>query len=130
MSFGDIVIDIFYEPQLFNHENDKFEEKEILKLKNLTKKYDKSFWSKANRIMFTNCYLKLYSNYYPWTSSYKIEKKIEYGLKIINECNLNQLSIRENNNPEMKILKEKYDFYPNMQHLWDYVEDIEKENKK
>lgn len=119
LSFGDIEIDIYFEPQIIN---DNIENIDELKLRNLTKQYDKTFWSKADRTIFAFDRLKLFFNYYPWTNSKKIEKRIESGLKILDENHLKPFSIRSINKPEHKILEERLYFLPNMEVIWEHIE--------
>ena len=114
LSFGDIVISIFFEPQILDNDINKFD---IIKLKKLTKTYDKSFWLKNNRTIFTFCEMKLYHNYYPWSTSKKIEKKIEKGLQILDENRLEAFSINCIENTEYKSLQKLNAFNPNMQHI-------------
>lgn len=120
LSFGDIEIDIYFEPQLIN---DNIESIDELKLRNLTKLYDKTFWSKTNRTIFAFDRLKLFFNYYPWTNSTEIEEKIDFGLKILEENNLKPFSIKSINKPEHKILEERLYFLPNMEYIWKHLEE-------
>ncbi len=131
LSFGDIVIDVFYEPQILldDFEDANYVMLKLKKMKVLTNVYDKSFWSKSKRITFTLFNLQIYLNYYPWTSSEKIISKIEFGLKILEENNLKPFSINNIENPEFKILNDQNYFYPSMPHIWDYLEKTKKENK-
>lgn len=73
LSFGDIEINIFYKPQLFENDINKID---IDKLKRLNKKYDPFYTSKIKRYAFTFDRLKVSINYYPWTSSHKLKKRL------------------------------------------------------
>ncbi|QIG88530.1 hypothetical protein G6R40_02130 [Chryseobacterium sp. POL2] len=119
LSFGDIEINIFYEPQFI--END-FNRVNINKLKALNKKYDKSFWSKTKRIMFTLDCLKVCFNYYPWTKSDKIEREIIIGLKILNDTDLSPFDLRNIKNKDLRQKELEGCFYPDMQFIWEYLE--------
>ncbi len=119
LSFGDVEIDIYFEPQIIDDNVEKIDE---LKLRNLTKQYDNTFWSKNNRVIFAFDRLKLFFNYYPWTDSKKVENQIEFGLKILNENNLKPFSLHSIEKPEFKTLEERFYFHPNMEYIWKYIE--------
>lgn len=128
LSFGDIVIDILYEPQIKQEhlKNAKSVKLTLKTMKSFTKIYDKSFWSEANRVIFALFKLQLYFNYYPWTSSKKIMQKINFGLKILDQHNLKPISIKNIKNSEFQIFEEE--FYPNTQHINEYLEATNKKN--
>jgi len=120
MSFGDIEIDIFFQPQIFNNVIDD------LKIKDLNKKYDKTFWSKAKRTIFGFDRLKIFINYYPWTTSSKIENEIKRGLEILRDNNLEPFDIKNIKDKELINLEKDGYFLPNMEYIWEYIE----KNKK
>ena len=123
LSFGDIEINIFYEPLLLDK---KEGEVNIQLLKDLNKKYDKTFWSKRKRTRFCVSQLKIYFNYYPWTKSTRILNEINRGLKVINENNIIPLDINEIKDQYLMEAKENGHFLPWMQHIWEYLEENEK----
>lgn len=119
-SFGDIEIDIFFQPQIIGSTVD---EKNI---KFLNNQYFNFFGSDAKSIGFTYDRLKICFNYYPWTTSAKIEKEILNGLEILKEHNLKPFDISNIKTQELIDLDKDGCFLPDMEHIWDYVE----ENKK
>lgn len=119
LSFGDIEINIFYEPQFI--END-FNQVNIKKLTALNKKYDKTLGLRTRRIMFTLDCLKICLNYYPWTKSKRIEEEIARGLKIIDETDLQPFDLKNIRNKDLKQKEIDGCFYPDMQYVWEYIE--------
>ncbi|MBW8523253.1 hypothetical protein K0U91_10775 [Chryseobacterium chendengshani] len=115
LSFGDIEIDVFYKPQLFENDIDKE------KLKILNKKYDGFFSSKTKRHVFTFDRLKVFINYYPWTTSHKIDKEIYKALDILKENGLESFDIK-NISPEYINLEKDGCFYPSMEYIWENFE--------
>lgn len=120
MSFGDIEIDIFFTPQIFNNIIDD------VKINKLNKKYDKTFWSKTKRTIFAFDRLKIFINYYPWTKSTKIENEISRGLEILRENKLEPFDIRNIKDNELANLEKDGYFLPNMEYIWEYIEKYEK----
>lgn len=114
MSFGDIEINVFYKPQLFEKDINKID---IETLKKLNKKYDKTFGSKTKRYAFTFDRLKVCFNYYPWTTSHKIDKEIYKALDILKENGLELFNIHKIS-PEYLSLEKEGCFYPNMEYIW------------
>ncbi|MCB9202346.1 MAG: hypothetical protein H6604_04765 [Flavobacteriales bacterium] len=120
LSFGDIEINIFYEPEIIDND---FEKINLKKLKLLNKKYDKSILkSKTKRTFFTYDSLKICFNYYPWTKSEKIENEISRGLKILDEENLKPFDLKNIQNKELKQKESEGYFRPNMQYIWEFHE--------
>ena len=115
-SFGDIEINLFFEPQIVNRFIDK------QKIKQLNRKFDKSFWSKTKRTIFAFDRLKIFINYYPWTKSEKIEKEIERGIKILEQNKLNSFDIRNLKTNELLHFEQNGYFLPNMEYIWEYYE--------
>ena len=118
-SFGDIVIDIHYEPQIIDNDFNKIN---FEKLKPLNKKFDQTLWSKTKRTMFTLDCLKICFNYYPWTKSEKIEKEISRGLQILNESDLRPFNIKNIQDKDLRQKEIEGYFYPNMQYIWEFQE--------
>lgn len=118
LSFGDIEINIFYKPQLFENDINKID---IDKLKRLNKKYDPFYTSKIKRYAFTFDRLKVSINYYPWTSSHKIEKEITKALNILKENSLEPFDIYKISFEYIDIEKDG-GFYPNMEYIWENFE--------
>ncbi len=117
-SFGDIEIDTFFEPQMIDGNSENIDE---LKFRNLAQKYVVTLWSKANRTILVFDRLKLFFNYYHWTNSKKMEKRIESGIKIFDENNLKSFSINSINKHKHKILEEILYFLPNMEFIWEHI---------
>ncbi len=118
MSFGDIEINIFYKPQLFEKDINKID---IENLKKLNKKYDKTFWSKTKRYGFSFDRLKVCFNYYPWTTSHKIDKEIYKALDILKDNSLEAFNIHKVPAEYFNLEKDGC-FYPNMEYIWDNFE--------
>lgn len=118
MSFGDIEINVFYTPQLFEKDINKID---IEKLKKLNKKYDKTFWSKTKRYGFSFDRLKVCFNYYPWTTSHKIDKEIYRALDILKENSLEIFNIHKIPSEYLSLEKDGC-FYPNMEYIWENFE--------
>ncbi|MDF2553431.1 MAG: hypothetical protein K0R77_2706 [Chryseobacterium sp.] len=117
-TFGDIEINLFYKPQLFDNDIDKID---VEKLRKLNKKYDSFFSSKTKRYAFTFDKLKVAINYYPWTTSDKIDKEIFKALDILKENGLEIFDIRKI--PlEYSHLQKDGAFYPNMEYIWENFE--------
>ena len=119
LSFGDIEINIFYEPQIIENDYSKIN---IENLKPLNKKYDKTLWSKMKRTMFTYDCLKICFNYYPWTKSEKIEQEISRGLQILSETDLKPFNLRNIQDKDLRQKEIDGFFYPNMQYIWELQE--------
>jgi len=119
LSFGDIEINIFYEPQIIENDYSKIN---IEKLKPLNKKYDKTFWSKTKRTIFTYDSLKIFFNYYPWTKSEKIEQEITRGLHILSETDLKPFNLKNIQDKDLQQKEIEGFFYPNMQYIWEMQE--------
>ncbi|TDX83338.1 hypothetical protein [Epilithonimonas xixisoli] len=119
LSFGDIEINIFYEPQIIESDYSKIN---VEKLKPLNKKYDKTLWSKMKRTMFTYDCLKICFNYYPWTKSEKIEQEISRGLQILSETDLKPFNLRNIQDKDLRQKEIDGFFYPNMQYIWELQE--------
>ncbi len=115
LSFGDIEINIFYKPQLLEMDNQKID---IEKLKKLNKKYNSFFSSKTKRYAFDFDRLKVSINYYPWTTSHKIQKEIYKGLDILKEQGMPPFDIRKVS-PEYIHIEKGGWFYPNMEYIWE-----------
>jgi Ca2+/Na+ antiporter len=118
LSFGDIEINIFYKPQLFENDINKID---IEKLKKLNKKYDKTFWSKTKRHRFSFDRLNVCFNYYPWTTSHKIDKEIYKALDILKENGLEYFNIHKIPSEYISLEKDGC-FYPNMEYIWENFE--------
>jgi len=118
LSFGDIEINVFYKPQLFENDINKID---IEKLKKLNKKYDKTFWSKTKRHRFSFDRLKVCFNYYPWTTSHKIDKEIYKALDILKENGLEHFSVHKISSEYINLAKDGC-FYPNMEYIWENFE--------
>lgn len=118
LSFGDIEIDVFYKPQLFENDINKIDKE---KLKKLNKKYDGFFSSKTERHVFTFDRLKVFINYYPWTASDKIDKKIYKALDILKENGLEPFDLRKISTEYINLEKDGC-FYPSMEYIWENFE--------
>ncbi|OCK52586.1 hypothetical protein BA768_10730 [Chryseobacterium sp. CBo1] len=118
LSFGDIEINVFYKPQLFENDINKIDAD---KLKKLNKKYDPFYTSKIKRYAFAIDRLKVFINYYPWTSSQKIEKEINKALNILKENSLQSFDIHKISSEYIDLQKDGC-FYPNMEYIWENFE--------
>lgn len=118
LSFGDIEIDVFYKPKLFENDINKIDKE---KLKKLNKKYGGFFSSKTKRYVFTFDRLKVFINYYPWTTSHKIDKEIYKALDILKENGLESFDIRRIS-PQYINLEKDGCFYPSMEYIWENFE--------
>ncbi|MFT6244807.1 MAG: hypothetical protein ACJA0U_001656 [Salibacteraceae bacterium] len=116
-SFGDIVINIFYEP-LIEKYND-FEVK-IEVLHGLSDKYYKSRFHRSQQ-SFDVDRMIVNINYYPRTSHKKVLRKIHESIKIIESENLAPFDI-ENLKGRFKKQKEEYFFLPNMRLVQEEIE--------
>ena len=119
LSFGDIEINIFYEPQIIDNDFTKIN---IEKLKPLNKKFDKTLWSKTKRTMFTFDCLKICYNYYPWTKTEKIDTEISRGLQILNQTDLKPFNLKNIQDKDLRQKEIDGYFYPNMQCIWELQE--------
>jgi hypothetical protein len=118
-SFGDIDINIAFVPPFSLKDPKKIDES---KLKFLTKKYDRTFFSKTKRTLFTYNCLRICFNFYPWTKSTKIEKEIDRGLKILDETGLKPLDLKNIDNERLEELDKHGFFLPNMEHIWEFTD--------
>lgn len=115
LSFGDIEINIFYQPQLFENDIQKID---IEKLKKLNKKHDGFLSSKTKKYIFAFDRLKVAFNYYPWTTSHKIQKEIDKALDILKANGMQSFDIRKVPSEYINLEKSGY-FYPNMEYIWE-----------
>jgi len=122
LSFGDIEINLFYKPQLLENDINKID---IDRLKKLNKKYDPFYSSKIKRYAFTIDRLKVAINYYPWTTSHKIDKEIYKAIDILKENGLEYFNIHKIPSEYIGLEKDGC-FYPNMEYIWEYFEKQEK----
>ena len=112
LSFGDIDINILYEPP-FRQDDDK--KVDMKKLNLLTKKYDRNFLPITKRTLFTYSCLRICINYYPWTDSKKVENEVNRGLQILKENNMKLLDINSIKSEYLKYLNSNGYFTPNME---------------
>lgn len=113
LSFGDIVLNIFYEPLVKDFEGFELNETRIKEL-NIKYEKNKSYGSKR---YFTFDRIVIHLNYYPWTKYHTINKKIKNSISLIDIEGLEPFDI-EAVPEEWKNHKNNGVFLPHMELIW------------
>ena len=116
LSFGDIVIDIHYEPLVYDYEELLIKTEVVKRLNN---KYEKS--ELGMKRFFTWDRVVIHLNYYPWTKSTSVDQTLESCFKILESENLLPLDI-DNLNKQLAVHRSEGGFMPYIDLAWDEIE--------
>jgi len=117
LSFGDIVINVFFKPLSIDYQNIEIYEDQLIELNN---KYNKKR-KKGTLRFFMVDRIVTHINYYPWIKLDTINKQIRESCLILNQEYLEPFNI-DHAPSELKDHKKNGVFFPNMELVWDELE--------
>ena len=123
LSFGDIVVEILYEPIVQDLENFELK-KDVIKW--LNNKHKVNSWMGLVRYLTWNKLVAHY-NYYPLTKPDQILKDLNENIKLLETESLSPVDM-SNIKPQLEEVINNGWYYPDMQLIWDELERREAEN--
>lgn len=116
LSFGDIIIDIYYEP--LDDPKDNASVNKVL-IKSLNKKYEYSGLNRRRMFIYDRVLIHL--NYYRWTKAEDVMQEIERAINTLHSEKIRQVDL-EKLSPEQKKYYNEGGFMPHVDLVWKELE--------